>query len=397
MRFFKKILLFLPLLAFVVLFLYGRKQDVSSSLEKEPLEKMPKEQQMVSEKNENSSSDDFQMQTLGYNDDRVNDCCKSIGKIDLCNSKNTFITASFIYWEPLSDQIDLGIVDFSRTLPRDYKIVKFSTHYAPGFKVGVGYNFKCDWDMYAKYTRLHSNQSTTFNPSPLISTNYFHTPWLPTETSAVGGLAYRFPYLSPVKANWNMHLDKIDLEFGNTLYNKKLVARASFGPSFNVVNERYKMHFVYDNTPRETNIKNDSWALGPRLGIDLEWNFYKNFKMFTNADLNLLFASNEVSGKGIINAFAVDTQYKFNKYKKYILRDIEELSLGFKWGSYFASDRWHIDFSAAYEVQRYANVNYMSKYAQMRTIDNINNVSVNQIKPGDTYLHGLTLSTKIDF
>ena len=79
-----------------------------------------------------------------------------------------------------------------------------------------------------------------------------------------------------------------------------------------------------------------------------------------------------------------------SKVEKDILRDVEELQIGLGWGSYFTSDKWHMDLSVAYEVQRYSHTNYMSYYSQIA-------LGAIEVKSGDTYLHGLTLAARFDF
>ena len=71
--------------------------------------------------------------------------------------------------------------------------------------------------------------------------------------------------------------------------------------------------------------------------------------------------------------------------------------IGLGWGSYFCSDKWHFDLSVAYEAQRYSQTNYMAQEAQMLNIDSDRSISSGLVKPGDNFLHGLTVTARIDF
>jgi len=59
-----------------------------------------------------------------------------------------FAHASFIYWQPLQENMELGFVtDTTSTMFLDGRFVNMDFDYKPGFKVGVGMNFDHDnWD-----------------------------------------------------------------------------------------------------------------------------------------------------------------------------------------------------------------------------------------------------------
>ena len=177
-----------------------------------------------------------------------------------------------------------------------------------------------------------------------------------------------------------------------------MIARPYVGGSAHWIDQTYTLDFTYISMPRNITIKADSWAAGVRPGLNLQWIFISGFRAYSNAALNLMYARNKVDGNGISNT----TEFTLLRYKKHILRDVEELVLGLAWGSYFTNDTWHMDISVAYEVQRYSHTNYMSKYAQMYSSDTSETVSLfelrsNLMKPGDLYLHGLTVTARFDF
>ena len=391
MNLFKKISWMIPALVMTTS-LFGNEQDISAYCD--PCPKEPPQCDPCYEKSRNKPYDQGHQICEGTLPKAYN----APARIDICDGVDAFITGTFIYWEPLSDQLDLGLTDLTLNWPRDFDVVRFTTDYQPGFKVGLGTHFEHDnWDIFAQYTRLHSNQGTNFNPSTSLSTDFFHTSWLPFDAAAIGS-AYQFLLISEVQANWRMDLDKIDLELGRSYYvGTNLITRPYIGGSGHWLDENYSLSFTYDGTPRSVTLKNDSWAIGPRFGINTQWIFYEGFRLFGNAAINLMFSSNKMSGSGISNGTTVSTPFNFNTDKKYVLRNVEELVIGLGWGSYFTSDKWHFDIFAAYEVQRYSHTNYMNKYAQMRSIDSNADSALNLIKPGDTYLHGLTAGVRFDF
>jgi len=380
MRFFKKFLLILPLVAMIFIFLYGRKQNVTIPSMKS------QEMQCI----EPMVCDPCIEETQKMSYDRgypicENDLVKSYNapaRIDVCNSKDIYITANFIYFESLSDQIDLALVETGSGNGRGLKILGFDTEYAPGFKVGLGTNFNLDnWGGYAQYTRFHQSESNTFKTADETQVSF--RPFWTVHT--FGNV------ITETKARWKINLDKVDLEIDRSYYvGTNLIFKPLIGLDIQWLDQKYNFDSEVETTRViSSSIKNDSWALGPRFGLNMNWFLYKRFKLFGYLAIDLMFASNQASGSVVEGA----TNYNLQKYKKYIVRDAEEGIIGFGWGSFFTNNSSHFDISLAYEVQRYSHANYMSKYAQSFS----SNFATKQIKPGDLYLHGLCLTTRFDF
>ncbi|NGX34168.1 MAG: hypothetical protein K1060chlam1_00518 [Candidatus Anoxychlamydiales bacterium] len=303
------------------------------------------------------------------------------GRIDICKGR-CFITADFIYWESLADQLDLGTVNITAPLPQKFEIIKFNTSYQPGFKVGVGTRFKTDdWDLYSQYTRLHEKESTSYNPANKLGN--FLTSWFQTDPGSFD----LSQITSNIVASWKVDLDKVDLELGRSYYlGSKLIAKPIISLSYHSIDQSYALSLTEGTTVQRVSVKNDSWSLGPRFGFSTSWFMYKGFNLFGSIYLSLMFAENQISGSGNEDLIS----YRVTKVDKHILRDVEEFVIGLGWGSYFTNDRWHFNISLAYEAQRYSHTNYMSYVSQM-------NSETNEVKPGDLYMHGMTISTRFDF
>ncbi|NGX30359.1 MAG: hypothetical protein K940chlam4_01205, partial [Candidatus Anoxychlamydiales bacterium] len=331
------------------------------------------------------------------------------GRIDVCGKIDTFVTASFIYWEVLSDQIDIGVLESNATSnDRNIQILKFDEDYEPGFKVGFGTHFKHDnWDIFAEYTRLHGSENTSLDIDLQDSTSAYRDFWFIDHLLV--STADRFT--TPIQSNWKMHLDKIDLELARSYYiGTNLVFRPFAGGSAHWLDQNYGHQFSFLPNLADPNIiisnnlslNNDSWALGPRFGLNMNWFFFKNFRLFGRGSIDIMFASNKISGSHVVTAIGafgpINPSLNPNliKDKKYIVRDVEDFSIGLGWGSYFRSDKWHFDLTASYEVQRYSHTNYMSSYDQTFGSTQFQDFT-KQVKPGDLFLHGLTVSARFDF
>ncbi|NGX34170.1 MAG: hypothetical protein K1060chlam1_00520 [Candidatus Anoxychlamydiales bacterium] len=312
------------------------------------------------------------------------------GSIDLCGGLGAYVIGSFIYWESLGDQLDLGRVRITSPTPQELEFLEFKTGYHMGFKVGLGSHLKKDnWDLFSQYTRLHKKENTIFDPANKTGT--FSTSWFQTISSSI----ILSEIISGIRASWKIELDKIDLELGRSYYiGNSVISRSFVSLSFYMLDQIYDLALSVPPNPAlgidvgifNTSIKNDSWAIGPRFGLSTSWFIYKGFNLFGSATLSLMFAENEISGLGIEDSIT----YTVKKKDIYILRDVEEFSLGLSWGSYLTHDKWHFNISAAYEAQRYSHTNYMSYVSQL-------NDQSNEVKPGDLYLHGVTIVARFDF
>ena len=438
MKLLRKTFLMLSLLVLIGIFLYGRKQEHPTGLKKNSpkvvetklIEPSIQEQQDTCydadvhetpkavetkqcdpcfEETQDTCCDpgDQEETQKAYNQgyaicvDDLPSAYSAPGRIDVCGGFDDFITASFIYWEALGDQLDLGVVRFATLDPQKIEIIKLNTEYKPGFKVGLGTNLDHDnWDLYAQYTRFHTSASSTFNPSG-APTNTFQTTYF-----MAGYNAFLFGSINgEIKGVWSTDLDKIDLELARSYYlGTNLIFRPFIGGSFHWLDEKYDFTLTYQNIPFFGNFATDSWAVGPRFGLNSNWLFYKGFRVFGYGAYNLLFCSNETTGSGSENENSGLTpptvnvlSYTLNKDKQNIIRDVIEISLGFGWGSYFCRDNGHFDLGISYECQKYSHTNYMSRYAQTKSVVSNASIANIQVKPGDLFLHGLTLTTRFDF
>lgn len=329
------------------------------------------------------------------------------GRIDVCGKIDTFVTASFIYWEVLSDQIDLGILESNiNSNNRTIQILKFDEDYEPGFKVGLGTHFKHDnWDVFAEYTRLHGSETTSVDVNLQDTNSDFRGFWLIDHFLE----ASEERFTSPILSRWKMHLDKIDLELARAYYiGTNLIFRPFIGGSAHWLNQNYRQNYDFVtitglsvSIANNLSLKNDSWAIGPKFGLNMNWFFFKNFRLFGRGSIDIMFAQNKISGSHVVTATGVASlnpslNPTLTGYKKYILRDVEDFSIGLGWGSCFRSDKWHFDLAVSYEIQRYSHTNYMSTYDQTFGAPQFQDFT-KQVKPGDLFLHGLSVTTRFDF
>ncbi|NGX34171.1 MAG: hypothetical protein K1060chlam1_00521 [Candidatus Anoxychlamydiales bacterium] len=341
------------------------------------------------------SRDKLYDQGYGICEDILPEAYNAPGRIDICKDIDLYVTGNFIYWKPLLDQVEIGITRFEDTSGENifFEDIKFITDYKPGFKVGFGYNFSHhdNWHIYSQYTRLHETKSINFvptRPSGITSGVFYPTNIGFPVTGSIPG--------SDINTTFKIELDKIDFELGRVYYiGANLITTLFAGATCHFLDQSYDQFVI--NIPSsvdfKTFFKNDSWAIGPRLGLETKWIFYRGFRLFANGAFSLMFSENDMSGLFVVFTSPVVTR-NYKKVKKEIIRDVEELAIGFGWGSYFVNDKLHIDLSVAYEAQRYSHTNYMNYYSHLV---NTGISSTFLEKPGDAFLHGLTVSARLDF
>jgi hypothetical protein len=87
------------------------------------------------------------------------------------------------------------------------------------------------------------------------------------------------------------------------------------------------------------------------------------------------------------SATVLETDVKENHINT--LRPHIDLEWGMGWGTYFCNHSWHVDFAATYGFQVFWNQNMF----RSSTGPNYRYLMPN----GDLYVHGLTLTAKLDF
>lgn len=317
---------------------------------------------------------------------------------------NVYFDASFIYWQPTEDNLEIGFANTTGLVSSgststngiNGNFVNMDFDFKPGFKVGMGFDFDHDnWDMHAEYTWLHSTDSAS-------------------ATSPAGGQIIRLVsapatvitngLYSSVQGSWKLKMDIVDLDIGRWCYvGTKLTFRPNFGVRADWI--RQKVSNVASRTATTTpvtigadvatvNQRTVSWALGPKVGLDANWNLAWGLRFFGNTEADLLFTDYtrlKYSETHSAAASGVGLPFSTKQTKVYCVRPHLDLELGFGWGTYFDCNGWYLDFALGYEFQVFFNQN------MFRHFDSFT-IPVSSIMPnGDLYLQGLTATFRLDF
>lgn len=307
---------------------------------------------------------------------------------------DVFADASFIYWQPQQENMELGI---SNTVPFPSlsthgiqgKVIDMNFEYKPGFKVGLGMNFGYDsWDAHTEYTWLHGRDTVSSSGPGTVGGNV-----LSLQGSAYhGGNAF-----NTGEGTWRFKFDFLDAEMARSYYvGKKLSFRPYFGLRGAWIRQKYKTHYVnngttVEGTDQDWTVRNQSvsWGIGPRAGIGTNWMLGRGFRVYGDAIADILYTRYNLNERETDPASSAWAQNVSQHHIDY-LRTHVDLELGIGWGSYFNNNKWHVDLSASYGFQTFFSQNMFRHY------DN-GVVGYSTVPNGNLYIQGLTAQLRTDF
>lgn len=301
---------------------------------------------------------------------------------------------SFIYWKVIEDDLAVACLrdTHSAVANLSYKLMKYK--YKPGFKVGIGVNLDNhdNWIINLEYIYLRGkNTKSTGIPNPFFSDldPGFLSYDIATNYSFLKGFG-----------SWRNRLDIINLNLGRPFYSgKKLTFAPTFGLRGGWLGQRYRASYtatvLADTTARyifSSKSRQKTWLIGPRATFFSNWDFYKNFRLFTDIAVGLYY-------QHFHNRFTdrlSDTDYSTTTGKIETLMPNYELGLGLGYSRYFFSKKAHIDFIVGYDFQVFMNQNRM-KILVNNLSEIASEIFLESMNPADLVLLGLTATLRFDF
>jgi len=300
-------------------------------------------------------------------------------RFDVKGSLDLFITASYLYWQPIQESMSLAYDQYPAPTTTRGKVYDMDFDFKSGFKVGMGINLSYDnWNLYLEYLRLHSTHKEGINLPTNATLNCL---W----RDDTGPLS-----CNSISSSWEFDTDLLDFYMTRPYYlGTKLTLKPFAGLRGGWIDQKLNVRAIdTSDYPNRTWIDSDSWLVGPRGGVDCFWHLGEGFRVFTNIAASLFYQHFKTTLKYYtINTNTLD-YYQREKIGR-VVPNID-LALGLAWGTYFADNDWHIDLSAGYEFHHFWNQN---------TLRPVYEAIVNGIivSPGDLMLQGLTVTARLDF
>jgi hypothetical protein len=263
------------------------------------------------------------------------------------NCGGFFLSADFIYWRSENHGFSYAYQPTNALNAKIGSVVRVNPKWAPGYRVGAGWNTSYDfWDVFANYTwyRNHSTGSKTSSLGFL--------PIWPVSDLSTG----EFQRVS-AKSRFVMNMG--DLEIGRMVYLTQSIAiRPHWGARGGTLHQKFNNTFSAPlaagiGTDKKTfQGRNNYWGAGPRAGVNGEWHLNPGFSLLGKVAGALLYGKDKAStvNKSLTTGFrdlTVDRQYTDDFYQ---LVPNMQLLLGFQWQTCFWCEKMFFKMSASWET-----------------------------------------------
>ena len=298
---------------------------------------------------------DTQQKTMNYEKakphDTITPSARGCGGVS-----GPYAFGSFIYWKNQLEKEDVANKVISTGPDNFFKVKQKEVDfkYSPGFKLGMGYNFKRDgWDALLRWTSLHSTKNRkSVSSSPIITAQnselvYFPLPAILNNIVAGG----------QVHADWNLHFNTLDFELGRDFFiSRNITLRPFLGLKADWIEwkftNKYANFFNQSFTPIasfNTRLKEDNQGVGPRMGINSRWILSScNFAIFGNLAGSLLYT--DLKGKKTFETNPPRPSEFKTLGHRHELKPVIECLIGLDW-NHCIRQHCNLYLSAGYEAQ----------------------------------------------
>ncbi len=302
----------------------------------------------------------------------------------LCKGSAFTAMAEFLYWRAFEDQL-LNILPIYPSVSGSTNIVQtnitsFKTRYDPGFKVGLGYDFRYDnWSVNAIYTYYQTRKSLSLSFDP-NSGNFIILPTsqLPGSPLFTG---------QSVSSKWKLHYNILDGELSRSFFvSRRLALRPFAGIRGAWINQ--KIDTMASGSVNQTvstpfiqqHLKH--WGVGPRLGVDTHWLFCDTgLGLFFNASGSLLYSGYNYHFNDE-DTTASSTIFYHTNYRR--LCSNAELFAGLDYAYCWKDSEISLDSYIGYSV------NYWWRENELSSLNDV-------FLEGDLGLQGLNIGLRVSF
>lgn len=326
--------------------------------------------------------------------------------LDLKCSWDIGIYGAFLYFQAKEEGLEVAAITDLDSVQNtvNTSLVNMSFDYKPAFRVGLSANFCNDnWVMYAEYLWYHTTngQANTSVDAETDATLIANSYWGGFTNDDFSEFSSTYACTSyDAKSSWTLDLDIVDLQLARRYFvGQCLTFMPHVGLRAAWIDQQYNAEYfclnVIDNEALDLNSKNSSssWAIGPKGGIDTNWNFCCGVRFFQNTNLSILYTdydSIKSSSNGSITTDGgqLEATGSYSNTECH-LRPEADIALGIGWGDYFCCNSFYFDLAFAYEAHVFWDQNMLPKNGDYSTIPSA--------LRGNLYLHGLSVTARLDF
>lgn len=329
--------------------------------------------------------------------------------IGILGEWDVFSTVSFLYWQPLQENMHIARQGsqavstlLSPTTTDRGTLINMDFDYRPAFKVAMGMNFhNDDWVGYIEYTRFRGSDYVSHSVASGNPTLYNLWGDDPVSSTLAGRAVF-----NALNAKFHCKFDFIDTQMERIYYvGQQLTFHSVFGVRVALISESLRAHYSYDGSLIENSsakvialpssldaiFRTNSWAIGPRMGLEMDWLVSNGIRLFGSGFADLLYTSYSLKNKSVtvpytsaLSPFTVGNSISTTTADDDmdLLKTHLDLEIGLGWGRYLDYHNWHFDLSAAYGFQVFFNQNMMV---------------LPVYSPSNLYVQGLTVTARLDY
>lgn len=266
-----------------------------------------------------------------------------------------YASADFIYWRAAQDSLSYAgnTATDSGSVTRKGSIRELDFSYEPGFKVGLGVDFRHDgWDLGLNYTWFQEDDvkgaaHANAEMGPLVSYMVIDGSFVPSSFAT---------------GSWGLHFNALDWDLGRNFYvSPKLALRPYMGLKGAWMTQRYDVVCDALGLPIVDAIaqKESFWGVGLRGGCSGEWHFTRNWCFYGNLGLDALCSHFNTTHKKTRSASGSIAVVSYQGDRFYTVRPVLELDLGLRYQTFFSHDRYELFVQAGWANQVWWDMNQL--------------------------------------
>ena len=336
-------------------------------------------------------------------------------EIDIKCGWDIYVSASFLYYQAKEENLDYIILNEYFGEVGDAEFInsygEMCFEYKPAFKVGVGINLGCDdWSFNLEYMRYHADAGLgSFNKSIVVENNparlntRAYLLWATEQGTEIADNRWDQFDLGSIIANtkWRLEMDLLDFNISRRYFvGQCLTFDSHVGLRAGWIDQKYNALYLIEGSSAPLGYVNrynneyitESWAIGPRIGLNTDWRFCGGFFLFGNTDFSILYTNyNKITlTEDILQSDGDKLNFRLSSpLELCFLRPQASIGLGLGWADYFCCNDWFFDFRIGYDCQVFWNQNVFANHFS----DSYAPTSFG----GDLYLHGLNITARLDF
>ena len=268
-----------------------------------------------------------------------------------------------------------------------------------GFHLGVGVNLSHDeWDSLLNWTHFRTTASQDTDccqngpDATTIYPQFFaKRPQDPNQQPVVTGS----------NAKWKLRLDMVDWELGRKFFTGRwLSIRPFMGLRGAWIRQNMDINYFDENgvdipTDQfyEVDMKNKFWGVGPRIGMNTQWNFSKEFSFYGDAAISLLYGRFKVTQEEELDPdtiLDISDQWRTSRF-------IGDLAVGIRYEHLFEDKEFKFTGSFGWENHIFFDQNNFKHFVTNITGADVLTWTIPDWDNNNLSTQGWTLSLRFDF